>query len=367
MSNVVDFNGGRPSLHDGTDASIVLDRLLWILGDAGPEVEAEEIAGFRNKLVEYRRALANTEPGPELANLAHSCLKTCETYLLEAREFVKNREAELLDLIGLFRRTAAALVGDTSDFGDQLLATSEKISRMAQVEDVRELKRLLTAEAQTLRTAVEAKRHRDEEVYNKLSTRVEMLQSRLSKAEAEATIDPVTRVMNRGGFDRAIQRAAATAGQSQAPLTLVMVDIDHFKSVNDTHGHPIGDRVLLNTANWLVQAVRNTDVVARYGGEEFAVIMAGARMGQVEERLTSALKALAADKFEYDTETGEKRTLRYTASVGVAELGAGETALDLIRRADDALYEAKNRGRNRVVAKKRSMLSNLFARGGKPA
>jgi diguanylate cyclase (GGDEF)-like protein len=127
--------------------------------------------------------------------------------------------------------------------------------------------------------------------------------------------------------------------------------------------------VLLNTANWLNQSVRGTDIVARYGGEEFAVIMAGARIGQVEDRLSKALKTLADDKFEYETEAGEKRTLRYTASIGVAELSAGDKMLDLIRRADVALYDAKHRGRNRVVAKKRSMLSNLFARGGnvKPA
>jgi diguanylate cyclase len=351
----------RPSLHDGTDPPIVLDRLLWVLSELAPEGESQDLTDFRTKLGEYRKGLAHTPAGPDLAAVAHSCLKTCEQYLERSRKYVAARDTELLELISILRRAAATIVGDTSDFSGQLIASTDKFQQLAQLNDLRELKRLLTAEASTLRTAVEAKRQRDEQTYTTLTSRVETLQSRLVKAEEEASLDPLTRVANRGTFDRALRQTVATSLDSGVPLSLAMVDIDDFKLANDQHGHPIGDRVLLCTALWLGRVVRRTDLVARYGGDEFAVILNDAKFQQVEARLNQALSDLAANSFEYDHD-GEMRTIRFTASIGITELAAGDSPADLVKRADQALYDAKRKGKNRVVAKKRSMLANLLSR-----
>jgi diguanylate cyclase len=348
-------------LHDGTDPPTVLDRLLWVLGELAPQAEPEDLNDFRTKLAEYRKGLAHTPAGPELAAVGHSCLKTCEQYLERSRRYVTGRDAELLELISILRNTAATLVGDTAEFNAQVIASTDKFHQLAQLNDMRELKRLLTAEASTMRTAVEAKRQRDEQTYTKLTTRVELLQSRLVKAEEEASIDPLTRVANRGAFDRALRKTVAGSIDSGVPMTLAMVDIDDFKRINDRNGHPIGDRVLLCTALWLGKVVRRTDLVSRYGGEEFAVILNDAKIQQVEARLAQALADLAANSFEYDHE-GEMRTIRYTASIGIAELAPGDSPADLVKRADEALYEAKRKGKNRVVAKKRSMLASLLSR-----
>jgi diguanylate cyclase len=314
-----------------------------VLGELAPQAEPEDLNDFRTKLAEYRKGLAHTPAGPELAAVGHSCLKTCEQYLERSRRYVTGRDAELLELISILRNTAATLVGDTAEFNAQVIASTDKFHQLAQLNDMRELKRLLTAEASTMRTAVEAKRQRDEQTYTKLTTRVELLQSRLVKAEEEASIDPLTRVANRGAFDRALRKTVAGSIDSGVPMTLAMVDIDDFKRINDRNGHPIGDRVLLCTALWLGKVVRRTDLVSRYGGEEFAVILNDAKIQQ------------------YDHE-GEMRTIRYTASIGIAELAPGDSPADLVKRADEALYEAKRKGKNRVVAKKRSMLASLLSR-----
>lgn len=121
-----------------------------------------------------------------------------------------------------------------------------------------------------------------------------------------------------------------------------MVDIDHFKAVNDTHGHAAGDDVLRELARLLKRFIRSSDLAARLGGEEFVVVMPDTGVGGAEA-ITSRLRRGVAES------TGVKTPI--TVSIGVAELqGPNDTPERLLRRADDALYEAKRGGRNRVIA-----------------
>jgi diguanylate cyclase (GGDEF)-like protein len=152
-----------------------------------------------------------------------------------------------------------------------------------------------------------------------------------------------------------------SARRTGTPLALAMVDVDLFKQINDTHGHVVGDRVLLCTAQWLKSAVRHTDFVARYGGEEFAVVLMDADLPNAEGRLRQVLEDIAGRSYEYDAE-GERRSVRFTVSCGVSQLAAYDTERDLIQRADQGLYEAKQRGRNRVVGKKASRLAKFLSR-----
>jgi diguanylate cyclase (GGDEF)-like protein len=162
----------------------------------------------------------------------------------------------------------------------------------------------------------------------------------LSEIEKLATTDALTGLANRRAFEAALERTVALARRKREPLTLVVVDVDRFKSVNDTHGHPMGDAVLQRLAAVLRSACRETDVAARFGGEEFALVLpatdvAGGRV--VAERLRAAAEA-------------DVGPVRYTVSVGVAVLGThGSDRHGLLAAADAALYRAKRRGRNRVV------------------
>jgi diguanylate cyclase len=143
---------------------------------------------------------------------------------------------------------------------------------------------------------------------------------------------------------------------------MAMLDVDNFKVINDTHGHPIGDRVLLCTAQWLAKGLRQSDFVARYGGEEFAVLLGNATAGQVEERLRQVLADIAASSYEYEL-LGKKERVRFTLSCGLTDLLPTDTEEELIQRADEALYEAKRKGKNRVVSRKRSTLKSLLSWG----
>jgi two-component system cell cycle response regulator len=167
-----------------------------------------------------------------------------------------------------------------------------------------------------------------------------------ARLEALASTDPLTDVLNRRALDERLAVELERARRYTSEVTLLMVDIDHFKRVNDTHGHLVGDDVLMEVAALLTQTVRTTDIVARYGGEEFAIILPETgEEGAIRfaERIRERMEGNA---FRVD----DTLTLRVTASIGVATYPAPkvDTVEDLIARADQALYRAKAEGRNRV-------------------
>lgn len=155
-------------------------------------------------------------------------------------------------------------------------------------------------------------------------------------------IDPLTGLANRRFFSERIQEMISLAFRRSQPLSLLMVDIDHFKQVNDTQGHDAGDRVLKEFATLMKTRTRSEDLVARFGGEEFIIAMP---LADVHEAFTYAERIRRTLAEQDLLENGHS----VTASFGVAGLHPGETTEDVIKRADTALYQAKASGRNRTV------------------
>lgn len=155
-----------------------------------------------------------------------------------------------------------------------------------------------------------------------------------------ANLDPLTRVYNRRKLQDILDEEAARSRRYATPLAAVMLDIDHFKAINDTHGHDAGDAVLVELTARLGKAVRQVDRVARFGGEEFVVVAPGVSLPAAVE-LAERLRLVVAD--EDFSGVG-----RVTVSLGVAELAPNETAEAMLARADTALYRAKAAGRNQV-------------------
>ncbi len=175
--------------------------------------------------------------------------------------------------------------------------------------------------------------------------RVAELERFLDDARQEASTDGLTGLANRRAFDAALRSKAGDAMNDGTDLACIMVDIDHFKRVNDCWGHPAGDEILRMVAGILTGVVRGQDIVARYGGEEFALILPETdRHGAlpVAENLRSAVERHAL----LSTQAGD---LRITISAGAACYDPGENLGAWLARADAALYAAKHAGRNRVV------------------
>lgn len=160
----------------------------------------------------------------------------------------------------------------------------------------------------------------------------------------QACTDPLTQLSNRRSVLESLRREVAAAERSGRPLALAMGDVDHFKDINDRHGHHTGDNVLQAVAKVLRGGVRQMDLVARWGGEEFLVLLPGSDLTEsvvVAERLRAQVAALVS--------TSPKGPVPVTMTFGLALMKPGESGEQLIARADQALYEGKQAGRNRVI------------------
>ncbi|HKR00166.1 MAG TPA: diguanylate cyclase [Pyrinomonadaceae bacterium] len=186
--------------------------------------------------------------------------------------------------------------------------------------------------------AIRLKRERDE-----LRTSAEEASQRAELAQERAVTDALTGRLNRYGLQHILARESAEARRYHRPLSCLLIDLDNFKTVNDTYGHAIGDLALQQVAGVLAEAVRGSDTVFRYGGEEFLMLLPETDL-EGAMALGEKIRAAAASRPFGDGE----RVFKLTLSAGASSLSANESGNDMIARADMALYRAKENGRNRV-------------------
>jgi diguanylate cyclase (GGDEF)-like protein len=168
----------------------------------------------------------------------------------------------------------------------------------------------------------------------------EALQLERQSLQHMAHRDPLTGVLNRHGLGEELLRLSAQGDARLFPLSIVFMDIDHFKRINDGHGHGVGDEVLRNVAEKVKGDIQRGDLFARWGGEEFIIICPSTEPGQAHAMAERLRRAIAAGEWPHG--------IRVTSSFGVAEARAGEDLAESIRRADEAMYRAKQMGRDRV-------------------
>lgn len=177
-----------------------------------------------------------------------------------------------------------------------------------------------------------------------LHDQIEKINDLQEKLREQANRDSLTGLFNRRYLEGTLEREMARCRRERAPLSMVLIDVDHFKLVNDTYGHQAGDEVLRVFAKLLMEHARTEDIVCRYGGEEFLLVLPKMPLDIALERATQLLKLFEETIVSY----GELR-IRITASIGIATTpGHADSVDDLIRCADQALYQAKRRGRNVV-------------------
>jgi diguanylate cyclase len=268
-----------------------------------------------------------------------------DTYLAASRmgERIDSVGERVLDEIKQVMTTIDAAAGSATSYSKRLNLASESLAKASDGEALRTVIEHLVQGAKEM-----------EQDNKKLEARlassrqeIEQLQQNLETVRVESLTDPLTTLANRKYFDAALAKGLVDAQEKNEPLSLLMLDIDHFKSFNDKYGHLTGDQVLRLVALSVKQNVKGQDVAARYGGEEFVVALPKTGL---ESAITVAdhVRRAVMTKELMKRSSGE-RLGRVTVSIGVAVLHAGDTPQILIERADKCLYAAKRHGRNRVI------------------
>jgi diguanylate cyclase len=234
-------------------------------------------------------------------------------------------------------------LGMSASYDDTLSGATEELSVAQNPGQVKVIVESLTKSTREMRETNRALRDRLRLSKSEISD----LQQSLEAIRAESLTDPLTGLGNRKYFDRSIDVAVENAIASGEPLSLLMFDIDHFKSFNDSYGHLTGDQVLRLVGMSLKQTIKGQDITARYGGEEFAVVLPNTALRQALTVADHIRRAVMAKELKKKS-TGEILG-RVTISVGVSMLKPGDDTDSLIERADACLYAAKRNGRNRVI------------------
>jgi diguanylate cyclase len=259
----------------------------------------------------------------------------------EQREAVKIQNG-LSGLLSKLADVAAATGQGTADYARALVECEREL---ASIGDAEGLQRVLKSLVQSTAAAHSAA----EKVQTELqSSRAELQQLRdsVGNLQSEAQSDPLTGLHNRRGFERTVAELYGEGSDGLGKCALLMADIDHFKKVNDTYGHLIGDQVIKAAAQVLKSAVKGRDIVARFGGEEFVVLLPDTP-AQGALALAEQIRT-AFGKLRIRRQGSDEMIAQVSISIGVATPLAGETVENAIDRADQALYRAKNEGRNCV-------------------
>lgn len=256
--------------------------------------------------------------------------------------FVKHGLLNIRELFWQFARVMAQNLAH-DQVGDGILNEQlEKLKSALTTSSVESLRQEAVQTVKVISDLTSKRQSRHKEQLRELGKKLRQMRSELDAARRELHLDSLTQLYNRKALDEHIVRIADLSMFSGKSSCVLMVDIDHFKKINDGFGHPAGDAVIRGIGKLLIENFpRKTDFVARYGGEEFAIILQEDGMEVAKVLAQRLLETVASSEFQY-----EEKKLKVTISVGIAELILAEDPAHWLMRADTALYQAKNSGRN---------------------
>ena len=310
---------------------------------------------FRNLCADVVRHIENGSPVPNLA--IEPAVGGQRSWGPVRRFYVERRQSEkdfVTHRMKDYRGVVEDLVLGLREICAQGNSTEETITMsLKSVEDVvagGELPDIKRALADTISTVGEAfvrQRREYEQQIEGLQDRMSGLRQDLVAAHEEMKLDPLTDIYNRRAFDTSIERCLNVHFMLKQPISMVMIDVDNFKSINDSYGHAKGDEVLRTIAECLSRAfIRKNDLITRFGGDEFAVILPDTSLKKSKVSINRFLQSVrVAEIADFPDE------VRISCSAGCTEIVDGDTFETLIGRADEALYEAKQAGRNCLVTR----------------
>jgi diguanylate cyclase len=303
---------------------------LWI------QMAAEPTGGLAT---EVERLLAAGEAITEAKSAELAAVHLSHHISGENLSAASEKLAQQIDTIG---RTLADAQRDHADYG-RTLAGASKVFAEADAPVLAKMIKTLTDATRLIQTQSSALERR----LSDSTDEVQRLQQHLDVVRRDAMTDALTGLANRKAWDEGIDRAVDQAARSGEPLSIAILDIDHFKRFNDTWGHQTGDQVIRYVASVIGRLGTPPRIAARYGGEEYAVALPGDRAEVTASLLDSLRLEIASRRLKRRSTNEELGAV--TVSIGVAQYRRGESAASLVERADVALYASKHGGRNLVT------------------
>ncbi len=279
-----------------------------------------------------------------------------ERILFKLRHFISNYR---IDECAYFQRTFEDFRAIIWDFVDQLaedMGQEEKedfeirtnLDNLKEAVESNSINALKDQSRKFIDCYMEKQFKRDSRRNSRMKSirkNLNVVKKQLVKANDSLRVDHLTQALNRKSFDESCEQHRKLFNVSHQPISLMLLDIDYFKRINDTYGHPVGDFVLKELVQSLKAVfTRESEEVARIGGEEFAIILPDFKMEHALVKAEELLMRIRGEAYVH-----EGREIRFTVSIGIAELCVGEPAESWVKRADLALYNSKNTGRNRVT------------------
>jgi diguanylate cyclase (GGDEF)-like protein len=341
---------GRPAETKDLDAAIdTVVAMLRAFGEHAFDTDNVQAEDTRAEADGWARKIAlgerlGVEGGPLKRDFG-GARRYFAAHRAHEREYVSSSVNNLREAVHAFARCLTRTVGEDRAADARVGAQLGNLVAAFGLNDADVIRREAEGVVQVVGDVMEQRRKLQQEQMQILSEKITKLKAELHEARESAALDALTQLHNRSSLDSQLERVADLSFLMSATPCLLMIDVDHFKSVNDRFGHPIGDEVIRRIADTLVRNfLRREDFVARYGGEEFVVVVPDSSAHAVRQRAERVRQAIG----ELGFAKGNER-FGVTASIGVAVLGPGDTGKTWLARADAALYEAKSAGRNRVV------------------
>ena len=275
--------------------------------------------------------------------------KTIPAFIKGQKEYLNNREKEIWDIIGLQRTAITTLSTENRDYNRKVYEQSKQIEAITTLDDIKTMKKNLKKEVETIQATVRKKEEQDKQQMEALAKQISRLNVELKKVKTKAMTDGLTKAYNREAFDSYIRKIVDQNTIKRSPFSLLMLDIDDFKKINDEYGHQIGDRVLVALVRKCTEFIRDEDFLARYGGEEFVIVLPGASLRNALKKAQRLRKAIAGTHYTTDKEKGGD-DLSVTVSIGASSFHKNDSVSTVIDRSDQALYQAKRTGKNRVIS-----------------
>jgi len=258
-----------------------------------------------------------------------------QAVILEMRQDLRRVLSEVLTFVSSGVTSSQKTSSNLSDIIDKFHPNMKQEEIRGVIDDVLSETRLAVSTSEVL-----------SERLNSTMAEMHDLKKDLDEARREAKIDTLTKLANRKALDDVLEKATRDADSNNVELCIIFSDLDHFKKVNDKHGHLVGDQVLRVVANILKGAVKGKDLVARYGGEEFAIVVLNTSLDNVKRLAENIRTEIAAKRMQRKDTRESLGTI--TMSFGVARYFPSEGVDSFLQRADRALYMAKRKGRNAV-------------------